>query len=529
MTKEEIKDRIKELEKDINILDKRQHAIKILLNSGYGALGNNYFIFYDIRLAKAITYTAQLATRWIIKYIEDNIKNIRIVYGDTDSCLYNTIVNSKKFKNIEIEKLYNLLKGVEEVKSNKKFIKHIIDDDEILSYSNKIEYKKINYMMKHKVKKRFFKIKFNNKEVIITEDHSIIIERNNKIISITIKEIENNDKIITIREIYETIKTSNFEIEDLGIQEHWVYDIEVEDNHNFFGNNILLHNSTYITVSDALKKLCELKKIEYTTLSFDDKFNLINTYIIPKIDKTISEGYDELSKILNAYENTFSMKRELIGNKAILLAKKNYCIELIDKEGSRKTEDDKPYVKGFEIAKKASNSKWIIDNLTKYLKLVFKDNKLLLSEFEKEKFKEFKTLPFNEICFVKNVSSLNNYEKIDSKGAMAHIKGSLVYNQIVKDNNLEGSFPLIHQEDKIHFSYIISPNKFNSNTIAYLDGIDSEQYLKFVKEKYDIEIDYKKQWDTVFLKPARRLTNAIGWKMIDTTKANIFSLLKKSN
>ena len=29
----------------------------------------------------------------------------------------------------------------------------------------------------------------------------------------------------------------------MGIIEEWVYDIEVEDNHNFFANNILVHNS----------------------------------------------------------------------------------------------------------------------------------------------------------------------------------------------------------------------------------------------------------------------------------------------
>jgi DNA polymerase elongation subunit (family B) len=39
-------------------------AIKILLNSLYGALGNRYFRFFDQRIAEAITLTGQLTIRW---------------------------------------------------------------------------------------------------------------------------------------------------------------------------------------------------------------------------------------------------------------------------------------------------------------------------------------------------------------------------------------------------------------------------------------------------------------------------------
>jgi DNA polymerase elongation subunit (family B) len=39
-------------------------AIKILLNSLYGAMGNKYFRFFDQRIAEAITLTGQLTIRW---------------------------------------------------------------------------------------------------------------------------------------------------------------------------------------------------------------------------------------------------------------------------------------------------------------------------------------------------------------------------------------------------------------------------------------------------------------------------------
>ena len=40
-------------------------ARKIALNSAYGALGNQYFRYYDRKIATAITTSGQLAIRWI--------------------------------------------------------------------------------------------------------------------------------------------------------------------------------------------------------------------------------------------------------------------------------------------------------------------------------------------------------------------------------------------------------------------------------------------------------------------------------
>ncbi len=52
------------IERDIAIAENKQMAIKILLNSLYGALGNQYFRFFDQRIAEAITLTGQLTIRW---------------------------------------------------------------------------------------------------------------------------------------------------------------------------------------------------------------------------------------------------------------------------------------------------------------------------------------------------------------------------------------------------------------------------------------------------------------------------------
>jgi DNA polymerase elongation subunit (family B) len=52
------------IEREISLSENRQMAIKILLNSLYGAMGNKYFRFFDQRIAEAITLTGQLTIRW---------------------------------------------------------------------------------------------------------------------------------------------------------------------------------------------------------------------------------------------------------------------------------------------------------------------------------------------------------------------------------------------------------------------------------------------------------------------------------
>lgn len=79
-----------------DLFNTRQMVLKILLNSAYGALGNQYFRFFDIKLATAITLSGQLAIKWISKTVNayfDKIldtENVEyVMYIDTDSIYLN--------------------------------------------------------------------------------------------------------------------------------------------------------------------------------------------------------------------------------------------------------------------------------------------------------------------------------------------------------------------------------------------------------------------------------------------------------
>ena len=77
---------------DMSRYHTKQLAQKISLNSAYGAIGNEWFRYYDIRNAEAITTSGQLAIRWIEKEVNNYLNKLfdtkekdYIIASDTDS------------------------------------------------------------------------------------------------------------------------------------------------------------------------------------------------------------------------------------------------------------------------------------------------------------------------------------------------------------------------------------------------------------------------------------------------------------
>jgi len=94
--KETDKERKREITNQISKYKNLQLAKKVQLNSAYGALGNQYFRFFDIRQAEAITLSGQLSIRWIEMklngYLNKLLKTEGIDYviaSDTDSVYVN--------------------------------------------------------------------------------------------------------------------------------------------------------------------------------------------------------------------------------------------------------------------------------------------------------------------------------------------------------------------------------------------------------------------------------------------------------
>ena len=82
----------KRLKNDITKNYNIQLSRKIALNSAYGAIGNQYFRYYDVRHAEGITMAGQLTIRWIERDVNDYLNKLLgtksvtyVVASDTDS------------------------------------------------------------------------------------------------------------------------------------------------------------------------------------------------------------------------------------------------------------------------------------------------------------------------------------------------------------------------------------------------------------------------------------------------------------
>ena len=104
MSPRDFKIKKQQLEFKVTQLTNAQMSIKILMNSLYGAYANNYFRYFDNRIAEGITLTGQLAIRWAEKAINDELNNMLdtmnkdyVIAIDTDSLYVNMSSLVEKF------------------------------------------------------------------------------------------------------------------------------------------------------------------------------------------------------------------------------------------------------------------------------------------------------------------------------------------------------------------------------------------------------------------------------------------------
>jgi len=84
------------LQKDVSKFNNIQMARKIQLNSAYGAIGNQYFRYYSLANAEAITLSGQVSIRWIQNRMNTYLNKILrttdvdyVIAADTDSIYLN--------------------------------------------------------------------------------------------------------------------------------------------------------------------------------------------------------------------------------------------------------------------------------------------------------------------------------------------------------------------------------------------------------------------------------------------------------
>lgn len=93
----------KDLERKISTAQNKQMAIKILMNSLFGAIGNKWYRYFDLRIAEGITLTGQFVIKWCEKTINDELNKLLgtdddyVIAIDTDSVYVNFASLVEKF------------------------------------------------------------------------------------------------------------------------------------------------------------------------------------------------------------------------------------------------------------------------------------------------------------------------------------------------------------------------------------------------------------------------------------------------
>ena len=225
-----------------------------------------------------------------------------------------------------------------------------------------------------------------------------------------------------------------------------------------------------------------------------------------RIEPFIDNAYDELAGYVNAYEQKMKMKREALADKGIWTAKKRYILNVYNNEG---VEYAKPKVKimGLEMVKSSTPSycrKILWESIDIILNKTQDDMIGMIETWRQE----FRSRALSDIAFPRGVNGLEKFEDkqtVFSKGTPIHVRGSLLYNALIKRMGLDKVYPYIMEGEKIKFIYLKEPNTIQSNIISFPTILPKELDI----EKY---IDYNTQFDKSFIEPLKIILDAIGWK-----------------
>lgn len=312
---------------------------------------------------------------------------------------------------------------------------------------------------------------------------------------------------IQIEKITNIEKLDNFDNE-------YVYDIEVEDSHMFFGNDILLHNSVY----------CEFGRITNQLNIPNDKcaefvVNLWNYGCGPFMQKK----YDEYAVKYNCDKNLQVLELEKIADTTILVSKKHYAMSECFKEPNifLKPMEEIAY-KGLEIVKGDTPpfARECQIDFTKYVLSWFQNHKErmpyedIISKIKGYKQKFMMKSP-NDISITKSIGDYNKFILTDKNKLTVgehcplHVRASGIYNFILnqpKNKKYKVKYNPIKTADKVKY-YYAKNNQFDC--FAFLPNMYPAEFA--------LEIDYDTQFEKTILAPCNRIIEILNYKALTSS------------
>ena len=269
----------------------------------------------------------------------------------------------------------------------------------------------------------------------------------------------------------------------------------------------------YIDTDSVFYSALPLVKKRFPTMDFDSE-TLMSKRILDvadEIQKFMNGSYDYFAKkFLNLDKHRFEIKQELIAKSGLFIVKKRYGMKIINDNGVKV---NKLHVKGLDLVR--SNFPKAMGEL---LKSVLED---ILATVPKEKideriinFKEsMKLLDFDRIAMPTGINNLKKYTNGKkgkftkfAKGAPAHIKAALTYNDLLRHFGVGKKYEKISNSEKIRWVYL-KQNDLGLLSCGYKGYEDPPQVIDFIKKN----IDYKKMYAQMLEKKIMMFYESLKW------------------
>ncbi|MDY0270857.1 hypothetical protein [Trichloromonas sp.] len=304
-------------------------------------------------------------------------------------------------------------------------------------------------------------------------------------------------------------------------ENEYVYDIEVDDyTHTFIANDILVHNSLYVTFKPIMK-----------SIGFDyDKDDRLTKNLILHIDQIhIKPLFNEF---LDNYANQFYVKNlhdfelETISKSALFLKKKHYLNNIVYEDGVHYDSLSYFYPKGIEIIR-SSTPPFVRKNIYRIINYLFSNpnnvNIQNVLKLVKQIRKEFELADIEDISMT---TSCTNYDDkvlddtngvVTVKGAHFGVKAACFHNFLLnKNSEYKTKYDMV-KSGRIKYYYC----KHSANNVfGYLRSFHPTEIVE--KEKVMIDID--EQFDKSFLTIVNKFIEPLGLPTINKRLSVLTSL-----
>lgn len=239
------------------------------------------------------------------------------------------------------------------------------------------------------------------------------------------------------------------------------------------------------------------------------KVALLDKICEEKVQPIIDAAYTELANYMNAFQQKMFMAREVIADRGVWRAKKNYILNVYNSEGVQ-YEEPKLKIMGIESTR-SSTPEICREAIKDTLKVMMTDTEDAAQKTIADFKKRFLSSPVEDICSPRGVNDLDKWFVPDNeefkKGTPFHVKAALTYNRWIRKMGLETRYRLINSGDKIKFTYLLKDNPTGNNAIAFPDILPPEFGL-------DNYVHRVLQYEKSYLDPMKSIFDVIGWNVV---------------